>query len=140
MIQRIQTLWLLLAVAFAVLSYFTSFYSGVPAAMPGQNFYALTGMSNLALQMLTGLVAITSFILIFLYKNRRQQLIFTMVNFVVAVGLIFLYFGDTAVFVRGQASLDLSSIVVFLIPVMLLLAARGIYADEKLVKSLNRLR
>ena len=51
---------------------------------------------------------------------------------------IVLYYNQTLHFTVG--SYDLTALVALSMPVTLLLAARGIYKDQQLVKSLDRLR
>ena len=57
-----------------------------------------------------------------------------------ALGIIniIIYFTELKKFVSGNMSL--TAILVFAIPIFLILAVNGIYKDEKLVKSLDRLR
>ena len=51
---------------------------------------------------------------------------------------IILYFTELKKFVSGNVSL--TALFAFAIPIFLVLAVNGIYKDEKLVKSLDRLR
>jgi hypothetical protein len=51
---------------------------------------------------------------------------------------IFLYFNSKKDYPGG--GLALTSAFALLIPIFLFLALRGIYKDEKLIKSMNRLR
>jgi hypothetical protein len=51
---------------------------------------------------------------------------------------LLLYYRQTQKFAEGNY--DLTALLVLAIPVFLILAARGINKDEKLVKSLDRLR
>jgi hypothetical protein len=57
-----------------------------------------------------------------------------------SVGLIFLYYRESLQFLPGQGTLDLTALVVMVIPFLFFLAIRGIYKDEYLVKSVNRIR
>jgi peptidoglycan/LPS O-acetylase OafA/YrhL len=79
-------------------------------------------------------------IFIFLYKNRKQQLWLTLAAFVVSVINIILYFKEIKSFLPQQGNYNLAAVFTFAIPVFLILAVRGIWKDEKLVKSLDRLR
>ena len=56
----------------------------------------------------------------------------------IAVINIIIYFSEVKKFVSGNMSL--TAILAFAIPIFLVLAVNGIYKDEKLVKSLDRLR
>jgi hypothetical protein len=51
---------------------------------------------------------------------------------------IIIYFSELKKFISGNMSL--TAVLAFAIPIFLLLAANGIWKDEKLVKSLERLR
>jgi hypothetical protein len=75
---------------------------------------------------------------IFLYKNRKLQQRITILAIIVSLLNIFLYYEQTQKFVEGNY--DLTAVLSLAIPVFLILAARGIYKDQKLVKSLDRLR
>jgi len=76
--------------------------------------------------------------IIFLYKNRRLQLRLTVVALFIAVINVLLYFTQLKKYTSGNISL--TAIFALAIPLLLFLAARGIWKDEKLVKSLDRLR
>ncbi|HRI20814.1 MAG TPA: DUF4293 family protein, partial [Panacibacter sp.] len=60
------------------------------------------------------------------------------VTLLLSAGIIALYFSAMDNYLEGR--IDLTSVFAFAVPVFLLLAARGIYKDEKLVKSADRLR
>ena len=139
MIQRIQSIWLLLAAAACFLTLTLSFYSG-NVIQPDQSrrFVNLTAMSNIWLMILTFLLGTGIVIIIFLFKNRKLQMKLIIVAILLSIANIALFFSQIKNFVEG--SFDLASPVVFMVPVFLVLAARGIYKDERLIKSLNRLR
>ena len=138
MIQRIQTIWLLLAAAAAFLTLKLSFYSGNKLVNNQKQFLHLTANENLLLTILSVAVGIAALIIIFLYKDRKMQLRLTIVTLLLSIVNIILYFSAIKNYVEGNY--DISAIIVFLIPVFLILAARGLYRDEKLVKSAERLR
>jgi len=139
MLQRMQTIWLLLAAAGGILTLKYSFFSGNKIdTSQVKTFEYLTATSNMIILVLT--IALVSGILIdiFLYKNRKLQLRITILAIIVSLLNIFLYYGQTKKFVEGNY--DLTAVLSLVIPVLLVLAARGIYKDQKLVKSLDRLR
>jgi Domain of unknown function (DUF4293) len=139
MIQRIQSIWLLLAAAAACLTLKFSFYSGNKAALnQPAKFTSLNATGSIALLLLTVAVAIAVFISIFLYKNRKLQLRAVLATIVVSIINLLLYYFETKKFAEGNY--DLTAIIALAIPLLLISAARGIYKDEKLVKSLDRLR
>lgn len=83
----------------------------------------------------TGLVA---FVAVFLYKSRgmQQKLCFTGLALCIISG--WLYYMQIETFVQG--AFNLWSAFYFLTPLCFILAMRGIYKDQKLVKSIDRLR
>jgi peptidoglycan/LPS O-acetylase OafA/YrhL len=139
MIQRIQTLWLLLAAVAAFLTSTFSFFSGnIIAADQTKKFEELTARSNWLLLVLTIILGTGILIAIFLYKNRKLQLRTVLTAIILSIANIALYFYQSQKFVEGKP--DLTALIALVIPVFLVLAARGINKDEKLVKSLDRLR
>lgn len=146
MIQRIQTIWLLLASTLSFVSLQTSFFSGMKpvttdaAVQPEPAFTQITGMTNWMLLATTIAMALIALISIFLYKSRPTQMRIALVGLFLSVGLIFLYYRESRQFLAGQGTMDLTALVVMFIPFLFFLAIRGIYKDEHLVKSVNRLR
>jgi uncharacterized membrane protein len=141
MLQRIQSVWLLLAAIFAFLTIRFSFYSG-NLETPGQpaSFQYLTASFTIWILVITIALVCIALIGIFLYKNRRLQGRLALLGVVLSSLNIYLYVHAIHQFVEHQGSHTISSVFVFLIPVFFLLAWRGIYRDQKLVKSLDRLR
>jgi len=139
MIQRIQTVWLFLAALFAGLTYKFPFYTGNVINKENVHLYEkLVASSNFLVLIFTaGLVAGTIFI-IFMYKNRKQQLWLTVAAAGLSIINILLYFTELKKFTSG--SMSLTSVFALAIPVFLVLAINGMWKDEKLVKSLDRLR
>jgi hypothetical protein len=132
MIQRIQTIWLLFATACAFISLRTSFYI---STVPPVHFTGTTDMLILILSVIIGTIALVD---IFLFKNRSLQLKITIADLALSILVIALYFMDLKKYSGGGFAL--TAAIVFLIPVLLFLACRGIYRDQKLVKSADRLR
>jgi hypothetical protein len=139
MIQRIQTVWLFLAVICAALTYKFPFYTGNIIGKDNvQRYLELTASSNYIILILTaGFIAGTTAI-IFLYKNRRQQLWLTIAAACLSVINLVIYFYEVKKFSSGNMSL--TAILAFALPILLILAATGIRKDEKLIRSLDRLR
>ena len=139
MIQRIQTIWLILATVAAFLTLKFSFFSGNIIG-PDQNktFKYLTATNNLAIQIFTIAIGATAFICIFLYKNRKLQMRISLAAMLLSLLNIVLYFNQTQHFSEGNY--DLTALIALVIPVFFFLAAKGVYNDQKLVKSLDRLR
>ena len=139
MIQRIQTVWLFLAALFAALTYKFPFYTGNVLNKESLQVYEklIASSSFLLLIFTAGLVAGT-IIIIFMYKNRKQQMWLTAAAAGLSIINIILYFTELKKFLSGNMSL--TAVLALAIPVFLLLAINGIWKDEKLVKSLDRLR
>src|SRR6185369_7010470 len=124
MIQRIQTVWLFLAALFAGLTYKFPFYTGNVINKENVHIYEK-------------LVASSIFI-IFMYKNRKQQIWLTVAALGLSIINIILYFNELKKFISG--SMSLTSVFALAIPVFFILGINGMWKDEKLVKSLDRLR
>ncbi|ASU32868.1 DUF4293 domain-containing protein [Mucilaginibacter xinganensis] len=155
MLQRIQSIYLLLA-SLALFALFlfplvhnvyvdakpiTLMVTGVYQDINGQNTHT---EFFLGLTIATAIVALLPLVLIFLYKNRKQQITLCYIALVAIVGYSF-WLSQAAKKVMGSVQIDthnwgiglfLSSISMLLI----LLAIRAIKSDEKLVKSADRLR
>ncbi len=139
MIQRIQTVWLFLAALFAALTYKFPFYTGnIIGKDSVQQFERLTASTNFLTLIFTAGLIVGTIVIIFLYKNRKQQMWLTVVAAVLSVINIIIYFSETKKFASGNVSL--TAIIALVIPIFLVLAVNGIWKDEKLVKSLDRLR
>ncbi len=139
MIQRIQTIWLLLATAAAFLTFKFSFFIGNKIELnQAPKFTYLNAQSSILLMIITVAIALSAFICIFLFKNRKLQLRVVLVTVMVSILNLAMYYLETKKFADGEYSL--TAIIGLTIPILLILAARGINRDEKLVKSLDRLR
>ena len=138
MLQRMQTLWLLLAAAFSFLTLRFPIYNGNKIANGINEYNMLGATSNLFLLILAVAAGLVAFITIFLYRNRamQQKLCFTGLALCMISG--WLYYMQIKTFVQG--AFNLWSAFYFLIPLCFILAIRGIYKDQKLVKSIDRLR
>ncbi len=139
MLQRMQSVWLLLAALSAFLTIKFSFYSGnIETTGQTSSFQYLTAGFNIMILILTIALVCIAAIDIFLYKNRKLQARLAILGILLSLLNIFLYFKQIPKFAIGNY--DLTAILVFVIPVFFFLASRGIYKDQKLVKSLDRLR
>jgi Domain of unknown function (DUF4293) len=139
MIQRIQTVWLFLAAAAAFLTFKLAFFSGnIIGDDKIKVFKHLTATSNLIILVLTVILGSLACVAIFLYKNRKLQLRMTFAALILSILIPVLYYLQAQKFAEGTYSI--TAIVSILIPIFLILASRGINRDQKLVKSLDRLR
>ena len=131
MIQRIQTIYLLIAtIAFALLSFKIPFWSLNDEFMYAQND------NKLYLLLIT--LFVFSLIGVFLFKKRTVQMkllrLSILIEFLVVVRLFLTY---------KELNTPLDAKVFFLLMsafVALLLAYRGVKKDENLVRSVDRIR
>lgn len=136
MLQRIQSLWLLLAAACAFASFKFPYYSGTNAK--GIPDYQLNATESFLLMLVTAIVGCLALFLIFLFRNRVLQLRLCLAGIVVEALLIYLYYREVKTFSTG--TLALTSILQSAIIIAFFLAARSINKDEKMVKESDRLR
>jgi len=137
MLQRIQTIWLLLAGVAAFLTLKLPFYAS--AEQVNLQYAELNGLNaGLLVSVVTIAIGIIALISIGLYKTRTIQLRLCVVGILMEALLIFLYFRQTTAFIKGTPSVY--SILHMCIVLFFVLAARGINNDEKLVKGSDRLR
>jgi len=136
MIQRIQTLWLLLASICAFASVKLPFYYG-SLEVPGPTT-TITPYDNFMLLVFVIATALMALVSIFLFSNRSLQIKMCIVGLVLSLANLMHYFLFMKNFKTG--GLSLYSALSFLVPVFFILAIIGIYKDQKLLKSLDRLR
>lgn len=139
MIQRIQTLWLL----GAILSMLSLFYFPIykfEGALPQK-----IGTNALSI-LLCALSIVLSFITLISFKKRKNQIALNWLNILVCLGLQawLFYTIDTQRSAAGFSSLPgyywIGCFVPIITLIFLFLAYAGIRKDEKLIKSLDRLR
>ncbi|MFZ6025320.1 MAG: DUF4293 domain-containing protein [Bacteroidota bacterium] len=135
MIQRVQTLWLLAASICGFATLKMPFYVGSVGTTAAEEF---TASSNMLLMILSVAAAIVALVDIFLYNNRPLQFRIGLSGLAVSVLNIILYFIYTKKYDIG--AITLTAVFSFAIPVFFLMAIIAIRKDEKLVKSVDRLR
>lgn len=137
MIQRIQTLYLIMTILLSVL-----FLTGRMIVIEKDAEVIHQGMI-VPLAVTAALIALISAVSIFLYKNRKQQLklglILIILSSVLTAALVIYGFILTSQN-GGRIRLNLSIILPFPMIITSLLAYRGIKKDEELVRSYDRLR
>ena len=138
MIQRIQSIWLLLAAACAFASLKFSYYTGIKTG--NTILEELNATSTLPLMITTIAVGILALINIFLFKKRSLQLRLCFLGILLEAVLIFLYYREVQNFIPGQSTYSLTALLHGIIVLVFVLAARGINKDSKLLKESNRLR
>lgn len=137
MIQRQQSLWLLLSTISAFLSFVLPFFSGTRHVNDLIEKAIVDGGSSFFLLILTGASLLLSLVTIFIFKDRKLQIKLCIAGIVLSALILVVYFLEIK---KLSGSLSLSAIFAFAIPFGYLMAARGVWKDEKLVKSLDKLR
>lgn len=153
MLQRIQTVYLLIIVVLTI----TTLFLPLAVMNVGDVFYSFdaTGLNTMVAQpelvyptwglfVLTAVTALIALITIFLYRKRILQIRLCVFNALLMIGFygLFAFFAWT---IKGQmegAHLGLKFALSFPLINLILdyLAIRNIGADEALVRSLDRLR
>lgn len=138
MIQRIQSVWLLLASIFDAVTFRFPFYVGDWQKDTAPAIIDLNAKLTTPLTIVTVLTGVLAFVNIFLFNNRKLQLRLTYLGLLLSAVLLALYFLEIGNFYNGDMALW--CLFYFAVFVFYLLAARGIRHDQKLIKSLDRLR
>lgn len=140
MIQRQQTLWLLLATITAALTFMFPFATGEQLVqstamkepveiIAGNNFFTL---------ILTIISVGISAVTIFLFKDRKLQIKLCILGLLIAILIPVLYFLEMRKLISSTPALW--SILPLIVITSYFIALRSIRKDEKLVKSLDKLR
>lgn len=153
MIQRIQSVYLLLAAfVMGILFFQSADLIRIQNALPEQlnnmeylNDQVLDVYDQKLLIALAIVAIIFSFITVFLFRNRKLQI--TLSRFTMFIVLLFFLFAFYLAYTDLNAflsSLRITPAYGLFLPVasivLLILAVQGIRKDEKLVKSMDRLR
>ena len=140
MVQRQQTLWLLLASAAAVLTFWFPFATGEELVEKTTMLRVaqLDAASDFFIMILTIASLCLSTVTIFLFKDRKLQMKLCIPGLVISLGILILYI------VEMQKLLNATPALWAVLPVIVIasffMAMRLIRKDEKLVKSLDKLR
>lgn len=148
MIQRIQTLFLLVVALLSVVLYFIPVYAipGIDTtgtATDGTVWSEYLLSSNTLLSIINGSVGVLSLVGILLFRNRNLQLRLANVNLLlicILIGLLF-FLADTLGTTRqAPISYRYGSYLPLIQLIFTFLASRAIRKDEELVRSADRLR
>ena len=141
MIQRIQSIWLVIAAACAFIAYTLTLYVGKLTDGSERNLLMGEKLPLVVLLIGTGLLAL---ITVFLYKNRKLQFRLSVFGVILSTAIIALEYFFVESFKKDYAipsgTYQLGALLPIVMAVLFIFAARGIYRDEKLVKSVDRLR
>ncbi|MGZ3958220.1 MAG: DUF4293 domain-containing protein, partial [Flavisolibacter sp.] len=135
---RIQSIWLLLVAAFSAITFRFPFANGdwlkdaVPTSVP------LDAKTTIWLSIVTVLAGIIGFITIFLYHDRKLQLRLCYLGTGLTIILLVMYFLEMSQF--ANSVIALWCVFHFAILACYIMAIRGIRKDEKLIRSMDRLR
>lgn len=150
MIQRIQTLYLLLVVILSILAFFLPIASFITADNSEYTLKA-TGlftdkqflMNTCGLSVaLLAILLITAATILF-YKKRRLQIRLSIANIIIMLahyGILFVYLGQAEKLLNVHWKLAIGSAFPAICIILCLTAIRSIKKDEALVKSLYRIR
>lgn len=150
MLQRIQTVFLLLASACMLIASVTPLanflYNQSPVTFEAMGMYEAGNIqqSTWGLFCIGAISAVLALVSVFMYKKRILQIRMSIFNLVLMVGF-YLYFGFLLFRLNPEANLQFQKIGIGIIMpiiaiILTILAIRKIGADEALVRSLNRLR
>jgi hypothetical protein len=141
MIQRIQTLWLLIVAIAAFATYTLTLYIG-KIADGTQHIFELANDFILVLVII--FLGILAMICIFLYKNRKLQFKLSVFGVIFSIAFIFLEYFRIESFKKEKliqtGSYQIGALLPVIMVIFFFMAARGIYKDERLIKSMDRLR
>lgn len=145
MIQRIQTVWLLLAGLVNSGLFFFDLYRA-DIVTDGQTIpHSLRVNDHYPSLLIALVITILPLVTIFMFKNRKRQRLMVVLTLVSCIGFLSSAIMRTGNFMNQALALTngtywIGSVLPVIAIVFLVLAIRGINKDEKLVKSLDRLR
>jgi len=152
MIQRIQTLFLLLALVCMAVFYFVPFgslelttdagISDIPMGLYGVDF-GEEHYSTLPLLILLSFVVLTLVFTIFLFKHRILQMRICVFNLILALGcsgLAFFFLYQASEKFATNYSTSILVVLPIVAAIFIALAIRGIAKDEALIRSIDRIR
>ena len=153
MLQRKQTLWMLLALICAALTFKFAFYFGnmkvglngiAPLevkAVPTLGAGSVSASAGSVLILIVTVIIIGGTLInIFNFKSRGKQLWMTIALVILSLLNIFLYWWKSGVPPFESGNYSIGMVLSLAIPVFLVMAALGIRKDQRLVKSADRLR
>lgn len=140
MIQRIQTVWLMLATTCVFLTMHFATYVGNAAANTNVALLYLNGKFSPFFVLVTTAVGVATMITIFLFKNRSLQIKINGVALLLHFVLLGLYFVQITKYAGVGVFALVGCVLHLAVIVFLIMAIRAIYKDSKLVKDSDRLR
>ena len=98
------------------------------------------GSGSILILLVTVIILLGTIVNIFYYKVRKKQLWMTIGLIFLSLLNILLYWWKSGVPPFESGNYSIGALLTLAIPVFLILAARGIMKDQRLVKSADRLR
>lgn len=146
MLQRIQTVYLLIAAVASGSVFALPFFKG--AASNGAQFFndgLFDTQDHVSLMAMATIAILDAVMTVFLFNNRKRQGLFCLLVGAVNLLLIAVMFGVLSIQIPisevfSKFQLGLGSVMPLVATVFALLARRSILADERLVRSADRLR
>jgi len=139
MIQRIQTVYLFLAIISVVAFDFIPFGSMKIDAIGSTSI--LVAKNNMVFVIISGIIALIAQFAILLFKNRILQMRLVLFNIVLSVALIGMFVYELIEHVGiANYAFGIGAIIPIFILFFNILAYFSIKSDEKLVRSMDRLR
>jgi len=138
MIQRIQSVWLLLAaLVTGAIFYFDIFRSA-------DNLVHIKITDSYPSLLFAIVITVLPLITIFMFKNRKRQLLMIYLDILLTISFLGLQLWRVSDYREANPTVAGSCYVGSILPaiaiVLLIMARRAISKDEKLVKSTDRLR
>jgi hypothetical protein len=141
MIQRIQSIWLLIVALAAFATYTLTLYVGKLSNGTEKVFQLADDFLLVIIIIALGMLAI---ICLFLFRNRKLQFKLSVLGVIFSIAFLFLEYIRVEDFKKNNlvesGSYQIGALLPLVMVVFYFLAARGIYKDERLVKSMDRLR
>ncbi|MEN9744205.1 MAG: hypothetical protein RL640_43 [Bacteroidota bacterium] len=141
MIQRIQSLWLLLSTTCAGITWLVPTFAG--SATDG-SVKIFSVRESVLLLFLVAFIGISNFVNIFFFQNRKRQKTLIVATSIATIGFITAQFFIVKDFKSSfqilQGNWEISAILPIFILLFQVFAFIGIQKDEKLLSSADRLR
>ena len=156
MIQRVQSIYLLITTALTSLMLFLPFaeiltnqqiiyvfnHSGIfDSQIQGEDGYVL---KTLSLSIIIAIIAIISFVNIFLYKKRTLQIRLCNYNILLQIGILallgFYFYKIFKQLENPTIHYSIALILPLIASILIFLARKAIIHDEKLIRSVDRIR
>ncbi len=150
MIQRVQTLYLVIAAILLIVASFLPFYSfnNAQVIMDGFSVHSADGQqifSTISLNIINWLSAALAIITVFLYKKRILQMRIATYTIIILLGfyLLLIYYRFSAlpkIETITYSKLEIYSLFPVISAILLYMAAKAIKKDEEKIRSMDRFR